>query len=147
VVITAERSAGAIDRVKAVDGMQIGFRFALGGALSESPFAALVMPAGPAIAKYEQLVFTARASRPMRLSVQLQSPGGPEGQRWHRSVYLDPTPRVVTIAFDDMRPRGVTSTPRPVPSEVKSVLFVVDTVNADTGSNGQFVIDDVKYAR
>jgi hypothetical protein len=30
---------------------------------------------------------------------------------------------------------------------VQSVLFVVDTVNAGTGSNGQFVIDDVKYAR
>lgn len=146
-VANAERSKGAIDRLKTVGGAQIGFRFALGGALSESPFAALVMPAGPAIARYTHLVFTARASRPMRVSVQLQASGGPEGQRWHRSVYLDAMPRIVTIAFDDMRPRGVTSTPGPVLGEVQSVLFVVDTVNAGTGSNGEFVIDDVKYAR
>ena len=146
VAATGARSVAAIDRLKAVDGGQIGFRFALGGALSESPYAALVVPAGPRIAKYERLVFTARASRPMRVSVQLQAPGGAEGQRWHRSVYLNPTPRVVTIAFDDMTPRGVTSSPRPVLGDVQSVLFVVDTVNAETGSNGQFVIDDVKYA-
>jgi hypothetical protein len=30
---------------------------------------------------------------------------------------------------------------------VQSVLFVIDTVNAETGSNGQFVIDEVSYAR
>jgi hypothetical protein len=62
-------------------------------------------------------------------------------------VFLDTTPREVTVLFDDMRPRGVTATPRPVRSDVESVLFVIDTVNADPGTNGQFVIDDVKYAR
>lgn len=146
-VATGARSVAAIDRLKAVEGTQIGFRFGLGGARSESPFAALVMPAGARIAEYERIVFTARASRPMRVSVQLQAPGGAEGQRWHRSVYLDQTPREVMIAFDDMAPRGVTPTPRPVLGDVQSVLFVVDTVNADTGSNGQFIIDDVRYAR
>ncbi len=107
----------------------------------------MVMPAGPEIGKYDRLMFTARASRPMRVSVQLRAPGGDAGQRWHRSVFLDPTPREITVFFDDMTPRGITATPRPVPGEVESVLFVIDTVNADTGTNGQFAIDDVRYAR
>ena len=42
---------------------------------------------------HDRLMFTARANRPTRLSVQLRaSPGGTEGERWHRSVYLDPPP-------------------------------------------------------
>jgi hypothetical protein len=46
------------------------------------------MPAGAAIAMYDRLVFTARADKPMRVSVQLRASQG-EGERWHRSVYLD----------------------------------------------------------
>ena len=143
----APQSAGAIDRLSAVKGSQLAFRFALGGARSQSPYAAMVMPTGSDISKYDRLIFTGRASRPMRVSVQLRARGGDAGQRWHRSVLLDQTPREVAVFFDDMRPRGVTTAPRPVLADVESVLFVIDTVNADTGTNGQFVIDDVKYAR
>jgi hypothetical protein len=143
----APQSAGAIDRLPAVSGSQLAFRFALGGPRSQSPYAAMVMPAGSDIGKYDRLIFTGRASRPMRVSVQLRARGGAEGQRWHRSVFLDTTPRDVTVLFDDMRPRGVTAAPRPALNDVESVLFVIDTVNTDTGTNGQFVIDDVKYAR
>jgi hypothetical protein len=146
-VEASARSLGAIDRLTEVGGSEAGFRFALGGALSESPFAALVVPAGPDIAKYDRLMFTGRATRPMRVSVQLHAPGGTAGERWHRSVYLDQTERETTIFFEDMRPRGVTSQPRPVLASVHSVLFVIDTVNADTGTSGQFVIDDIRYAR
>jgi hypothetical protein len=142
------RSIAGLDRLRAMGGgTQLGFRFALGGARSESPFAALVMPVGRDIANYDRLIFTARANRPMRVSVQLRAPGENGGQRWHRSIVFDPTPRETTIFFDDMRARGVTVTERPVLSAVQSVLFVIDTVNAETGSNGQFVIDDVKYAK
>jgi hypothetical protein len=81
------------------------------------------------------------------VSVQLRATGDGAGERWHRSVYLDETPRELTIFFDDMRARGVTAQPRPDLARVQSVLFVVDTVNADTGTNGQFIVDDVRYAR
>ena len=140
------QSVGAIDRLAAVKGSQLAFRFALGGARSQSPYAAMVMPAGSDISKYDRLVFTGRASRPMRVSVQLRARGGDAGQRWHRSVFLDQAAREVTVLFDDMRPRGVTTAPRPILADVESVLFVIDTVNADPGTNGQFVVDDVKYA-
>ena len=50
--------------------------------------------------------FTGRADRPVRVSVQLRLLGGGR-QRWRRSVYLDDTPRPVTVAsadFDAGRP-------------------------------------------
>lgn len=148
---TSAASLGALEDVKAVGGTQLSLRYALGGAASSSPFTAFVMPAGSELPGYDRLMFTARANRPMRLSVQLREPGreaGAEaGERWHRSVYLDPTPRDITVYFDDMTPRGVTSRPHPTLANVQSLLFVVDTVNTPLGGNGTIWIDDVKYAR
>lgn len=105
------------------------------------------MPAGSGLSEYDRLMFTARADRPMRLSVQLREPGREAGERWHRSVYLDPTPRDITVYFDDMRPRGVTSRPLPTLANVQSILFVVDTVNTPLGGNGTIWMGDLKYGR
>ena len=140
-------SLGAVDVVPAVPGTQLSFRYALGGTQSGSPFAALVMPAGSGLAGSNRLMFMGRSDRPMRLSVQLRVPNGPAGERWHRSIYLDTMPRQFTINVDDLRPRGATSQPRPDLSAVQSVLFVVDTVNADIGASGQVWIDEVRYGR
>jgi hypothetical protein len=95
---------------------------------------------------YDRIIFTARADRPMRLSVQLRAPGG-EGERWRRSVYLDQTPRIIELPFADFRPADAASAAQPVLSKIDSVLFVVDTVNTRIGSNGQIQIDDIRYAR
>ena len=70
-----------------------------------------------------------------------------DGERWHRSVYLDETAREVTVFFDDMTARGPTSRRRPNLSDVRHVLFVVDTVNTRPGTSGQIWIDDVRYGR
>ena len=140
-------SLAALDVVPAVPGTQLAFRYALGGTKAGSPFAALAMPAGTALPMNARLMFMARADRPMRLSVQLRVPSGPAGERWQRSVYLDTTPRQLVIDFDDLRPRGTTTRARPELSMVQSVLFVVDTVNADIGASGQVWIDDVRYGR
>jgi len=146
-VENSPESAGALDVVPAVRGTQLSLRYALGGTASASPFAALVMPAGPGISGYDRLMFLAHADRPMRLSVQLREPGGDQGERWHRSVFLDTTSRQITIYFDDVTPRGFTTRRRPVLSNVQSVLFVIDSVNTPVGTNGRIWIDDVKYAR
>jgi hypothetical protein len=103
------------------------------------------MPATAAIATYERLMFTARADRPMRLSVQLRSSGG--GERWRRSVYLDSMPRTVDVAFNDFRRVGSASSSPPELAKIDSILFVVDTVNNKVGSNGQIQVDDIRYAR
>jgi hypothetical protein len=148
VIATSPRSAAAIDVVGAADGgTQLSVRWALGGTLSESPYAAVVMPAGPALSGYDRLTFTARADRPMRISVQLRVATPGDGERWHRSVYLDDTAREVTVFFDGMTPRGVTSQRRPPLSDVRDVLFVIDTVNTKPGTSGVLWIDEVKYGK
>jgi len=139
-------SDGAMDVIGALGGTQLLLRFAISGTADESPYVGFVIPATGAIAMYERLVFSARADRPMRLSVQLRSPGG-EGERWRRSVYLDSTPRTVDVAFNDFRPVGSTSSSQPELSKIDSILFVVDTINSKLGSNGQIQVDDIRYAR
>jgi hypothetical protein len=146
---TIEKSAesdAAMDVIGALAGSQLLLRFAISGRAADSPYAAFAMPAGAAIAMYDRLVFTARADKPMRLSVQLRASQG-EGERWHRSVYLDQMPRTVDLPFADFRPRGTTTSAQPVMSNIDAILFVVDTVNARIGSNGQIQIDDIKYGR
>jgi hypothetical protein len=146
-VATSPRSQGALDVVPAEGGTQLAFRWGLGGTRSESPYAAIVMPAGPALGGHDRLMFTGRADRPMRLSVQLRVPAPGDGERWHRSVYLDETARDVTIFFDDMTPRGPTTTRRAPLADVRDVMFVVDTVNTAPGTSGEVRIDEVRYAR
>ncbi|MGH9349503.1 MAG: CehA/McbA family metallohydrolase [Vicinamibacterales bacterium] len=148
---TVERSAssqGAVDVVKSVGGTQILFRYAIAGTASSHPFAALVVPAGGTLPGHDRLTFRARSDRPMRLSVQVRAPGAsPDGERWHRSVFVDTVPREIAVFFDDMRPRGPTSAPRPPLERAQSVLFVVDTINTPAGTAGQVSLDDVRYER
>jgi hypothetical protein len=147
-VESSSGSLGAIDSVPAVSrGMELRLRYALSGMASMGPYVAFVTPAGPMISNYSRLMFTARADHPLRMSVQLRVPRQEQGERWHRSVYLDTTPRTVTVYFDDLTPRGSTSERRPPLSEVQAILFVVDTVNTSVGTNGQIWMDDVKYGR
>ena len=147
VVETSPASVARIDEIKTVGGLQLSLRYGVGGAASAAPFAAFVMPAGPDLQKFTQLTFMGRADKPTRVSVQLRSPAGQEGERWHRSIYLDPEPREVTVYFDEMTPRGPTSQPRPNLASVQAVLFVLDTINTPLGGNGTLWIDDVRYAR
>jgi hypothetical protein len=139
------QSEGAINVVRTITGTQVSFRFALGGTESEGPFSGIALPAG-AIAGSDRLVFTATASRPLRLSVQLRAPGGATGERWRRSVYIDETARTVTVPFDEMTRVGE-GTGGPVVDRISDLLFVVDTTNARPGASGQIWIDDVKYGR
>jgi hypothetical protein len=139
-------SDAALDVIGALSGTQLLLRFAISGAASDSPYAAFVMPATPAISMYDRVVFTGLAYRPMPVSVQLRAPGG-QGQRWRRSVYLDQTQRTLDLPFSDFRPEGSTNSATPVLQEVDSVLFVIDTVNTRIGSNGQIQIDNIKYVK
>lgn len=146
---TIEKSRGsdaAIDMIGALAGSQLLLRFAISGAPADNPYAAFVMRATSAITMYDRLMFTARADRPMRLSVQLRAPSG-GGERWRRSVYLDQVPRTIELPFADFRKVSETSAAHPGLSAIDSVLFVVDTVNTKIGANGQIQIDDIKYAR
>jgi hypothetical protein len=141
------RSQGALDVVSAVGGSQLLLRYALGGTQEEGPFVALAMAVPQGLADYDRLIFTAQSSRPTRIWVQLRVPGAGQGRSWHRSVYVDETPRTLTVRFDDLRPLEATTTGLPVLAEVRDVLFVVDTINTRPGMNGQLWVDEVKVGR
>ena len=141
------RSRGALDVVSAVGGMQLLLRYALGGTDAEGPFVALSMVVPQGLANYDRLLFTAQADRATRIWVQLRIPESGQGRSWHRSVYVDETPRTISVAFDDMRPLDAATTGSPVLADVRDILFVVDTVNTRPGVSGQLWLDDVKIAR
>jgi PHP domain len=132
---TVERdpeSVGGIDRRDA----EIGLRFRLAGGAPAGQYSALSLPVD-AQAGFDRVQFTVRASRPMRLSVQLRLPGGRDGQRWRRSVYVETTPRTVVVPLREFEPVGSTTTQRPIVARVRALLFVVDTVNTAPGTAGQ----------
>jgi hypothetical protein len=100
------------------------------------------------LAGHDRLTFRARSDKPMRVSLQLRAPSSDaSGERWHRSVFVDTTPREISVWFDDMRPRGATATSKPPLENIRWILFVVDTVNTATGTAGQLFLDDIRYER
>ena len=141
------RSRGALDVVPSVGGTRLLLRYALGGTEDEGPFVALSMPVSEGLASYDRLVFTVQSSRPTRIWVQLRIPGSTQGRSWHRSIYVDETPRTAVVTFDDMRPLEATTTGRPVLADVRDILFVMDTINNRPGVSGQLWLDEVKLGR
>ena len=148
---TVEHSATAqavLDIVKSIGGTQLELRYALAGAASASPYAALVAAVGAAFQQHTRVTFTARADKPMRVSVQLRVPAGVEhGERWQRSVYVDETPREITVFFDETTPVGATATRRPALAQVQSLMFVVDTVNTAAGTAVRLMVDAVRLEK
>ncbi len=100
-----------------------------------APVAALVIDTPTGIAPSTRLAFTARATQPMRISIQLRGGEG-EVERWERSVFIDRFDEDRTVFFDDFVPVGQTSTPGPPLRTIRSILFVVDTTHAKAGSSG-----------
>jgi hypothetical protein len=58
-------------------------------------------------------------------------------------VYLDEQTRRFVIRLEDLEPIGRTSSLRPVAARIRSLLFVVDTVNTLPGSGGTIVLSNV----
>ena len=101
-----------------------------------SQFAALVADLPGDAAGFNAILFTADASAPLRVSVQLRF--GNDEERWGRSVYLDGTARPQQILVADMRPAGKSAANIPDTSRVTALLFVVDLTNAAPGAAGWF---------
>jgi hypothetical protein len=108
-----------------------------------SQFVALVHPLRlpPSAAA---LAFRGVAPQPMRVSVQLRVPGGTQGERWGRSVYLDSTPRDVVVPLAEMRPAGRVSSAAPRVAGIDSLLLVVDGVHTRRGTGGRFAVSNVR---
>lgn len=93
-------------------------------------------------AVFGALVFRARASRPMRVSVQLRF--RPDDDRWVKSIYLDTEEREIVVPVDAMAPAEPSGGPMPPVEAARSLLFVVDLVNARPGDDGEISISDIR---
>lgn len=109
-------------------------------------FAALRLDTPADLARFDRLVVRASADRPMRVWLQFRTPAD-GGHRWGTSVYLDETPRDVTLPFArflsiDRRAGAV------MPLEqVTALLLVTDTVHARPGERGRVRLDALWLAR
>lgn len=128
--------------------LELTYALRAGGRFSQ--YAAFVTPPHVGwIGRATRVSFRGSADKPMRISVQvrrpLERPG--DGERWQRSVYLDATPRDVSVRFDDMRPIFPARTPQPPLAQVHAFLLVVDTDNSAPGRAGTIRIEDLRFER
>ena len=118
------------------------FHFELGSGAPRAQFAALVAPIERGLTPFSRITFTARATKPMRINVDLRPAGTRNPPRWRRSVYIDETPRTVTVAFDDMRPIGGGAGAAPL-ATIGALMFVVDTNNTRPGTSADVTLSAV----
>jgi len=134
-------SLAALDLASSLTGSELRLRYGLGGGRPAGQFAALVVETGGGLAQFDRLSFTARAERPMRVSVQFRVPVTPsEDERWQRSVYIGTIDEDRTVYFDDLTPVGVTRTYRPPLADVHSIIFAIDMTNTRPATAGRFWI-------
>ena len=131
-------SIASVDVVPTKGVTVLHLQYKLTAARSPQTYAALLTEIPEGVGTATRVGFTARADRPMRVSVQLRTGiGGMPEERWQRSVYIDAANRDHVISFDDLTSIGESRTERPVLHEIRYVLFVVDTTNATPGAAGQ----------
>lgn len=117
--------------------------FQLAAGERASQYAALVSDLGGQARTFHSIAFDARATRRMRVSVQLRYPTG----RWVHSVYVDAIPRRITVPAGDLLPADRQTGPMPDTAGAGSLLFVVDLTNMLPGGSGAFSIADVAFGR
>ena len=94
----------------------------------------------------DRIEFTARADKPMRISVQVRLRNG-RSARWIRSVYIDPSPRRITVPLSELEPADLQTSQRPVAAPLQSMLFVVDTINSRPGTTGTVWISGLGFRK
>jgi hypothetical protein len=94
---------------------------------------------------FSGIYFEASADRPVRVSVQLRYP--PDDHRWTRSVYVDDTTRTIFVPVEGMAPTDAARGSRPPAGVPRSILFVVDLVNASPGQQGELTVTGLRTTR
>jgi len=142
------RSSGTFEREAASEARECRWAYRLGPGPGAGQFVAVARTlARGMLATFDSITLVARSAAPIRVSVQVRAPGGRDGERWQRSVYVDGTPRTISVELDDMRPIGPTSSRLPDRRAVDSILLVVDTTNARPGAAGEVWLRDVRLER
>jgi hypothetical protein len=136
-----EPDTGAASFEKLTDGIQFTFHLAPGTAAGQY---AAVTGDFSGDAGIDRVMFTARATRPMRVSLQVRLRGGNPNARWRRSFYIDETPRPISILIRDLEPVDTNTSLRPIVARVMAVLVVVDTLNSLPGTEGTIWLTNVR---
>jgi hypothetical protein len=141
----AEASAGSVSTLNslpAADGAGLEWRYQLAGGRADGQYAALRFPVD-GLAGHDRVQLRGRASRPVRVWLQVRASTVGSGDRWGATFYLEPQLRSVDVKFDDLRPLGTTSMPRPPLDRIDVVLLVADTVNTLPGGSGEVQIAEL----
>jgi hypothetical protein len=138
-----EASAGTTATL-ASEGAVVTFGYRLAPGEPASQFAALVRDLQGA-PDASAITFSARASRPMRLSAQLRFAQDGD-RRWRRSFYVDTVEKAVRIPLARLRPADGPGALPPL-ARASSLLLVVDLTNASPGADGSLVIGALKFVR
>ena len=133
------QSLGAFEVLPGPGGSELRYRFGLAPGPSIGQYTSLVLPLPGGVHAFDAVGFTIRGEKPMRISLQIRDT---TADRWQRSVYLDAAPHERTVAFDDFVPVGSTHVPKAVKADIRSVMFVVDTINTKPGTSGRIWIGD-----
>jgi hypothetical protein len=151
---TDPSSMAAVDVGPTLTGFELRYRYALSAdSVADNQWTALVWgtPAGHPpinVADFDRLTFTARAERPMRISVQVRTADpGRAVRRWQRSVFLDTFDQEHTVDFKDLVPIAATDTTKPVLSTASQILFVVDTTHTKAGTAGRIWMKNGAFQR
>jgi hypothetical protein len=118
--------------------------YTLGSGARRSQFAAAVADIRGHVARFSSLLFSATATRPGRISVQLRYGGE---ARWARSVYVDATPREVRVSVDRLVPADLQKGPAPDSSTADSLLLVADLTNARPGDANTVRISNLRLGK
>jgi hypothetical protein len=119
------------------------WQLAAGG---RDPFAALRLDTPADLASFDRMVVRASADRPMRVWLQFRTPAD-GGHRWGTSVYLDETPREVTLPFARFLSIDRKAGAAMPLDKVTALLLVTDTVHARPGERGTVRLDALWLAR
>lgn len=144
---TTEASANAkiaVDEATTETGREFILRFGLPGGDVFDQYVAVVRSLDGGVEGQRRLTITARSDKPMRVSVQLRAPGGRDGDRWRRSIYLDGDERSYDLAFDDFRPVGAGLAQHPPLGAIHALLFVVEQTNTKPGTSGRVWLSNVQ---
>lgn len=109
-------------------------------------FAALRLDTPADLASFDRMVVRASADRPMRVWLQFRTPTD-GGHRWGTSVYLDETPREVTLPFARFLSIDRKAGAAMPLDKVTALLLVTDTVHARPGEHGTVRLDALWLAR
>jgi hypothetical protein len=138
-------SVAAIEAVQMVPAMELRLRYGLAGGSVLGQFSGGAVETPHGVGGYDHVAFTIRAEHPMRISIQVRAEvQGAPPERWQRSMFIDATDSNRTVSFDDMRPVGVTHTPRAIPEDVRAIMVIVDTTNSKPGASGRIWLKNVR---